>query len=256
MVSMPHTRDEAMHQNLLRALLRLGSLTDRAKAERVGPWLLIDAGVDMARFNIAVAAEVIDDPITAIKLATDWFEGRAASFCVVARDPHEADMIESAKSLGFTEVEREPAMLLEPLSAPRRGYAGELTVREVTDELDIKRYAELDAPAWHEITHGIARTVSAFPDFTMLLGELHGVAVATSMAVVTGDTVGVFNVLVREDQRGHGHGRAMTLAAIEVGRRAGCAAASLQSTALGLPLYEHLGFRTRYSYRTLMRRSE
>lgn len=257
MVFMTVPIDEAMHANVLRARLRLGSLTDRAKAERVGPWLLIDAGVDVPRFNLALAAAPIDDPVSAIAAAAEWFEARSADFCMTLRDSHERQVIEAAKAAGFVSVEQEPSMLFDSLPpVDDAAVPGGLVIREATSSEDIRRFAEVDALPWPEVTQGIVRTATAFPDFTMLLGEVDGVAAATAMTVVTTGVAGIFNVLVRADLRGRGYGRAMTLAAIEVGRRAGCTAASLQSTALGLPLYERLGFRTRYSYDTLMRRTD
>ena len=136
-------------------------------------------------------------------------------------------------------------MVLDPLPAECAPPPG-LAIREVRTEDEIARYGSIDAPAWHIVTMGIARTVSEFPDFTMLLGTLDGQDVATSMAVVTGDLVGVYNVQVRPDFRRRGLGRAMTDAVLAVGRRAGCAAATLQSTAMGLSVYEQMGFTTQY----------
>jgi GNAT superfamily N-acetyltransferase len=80
----------------------------------------------------------------------------------------------------------------------------------------------------------------------MFLGSIDGQDVATSMAVVTGGLVGVYNVQVRPDFRSRGLGRAMTQAALAAGSRHGCTAATLQSTEMGLPVYERMGFTTQY----------
>ena len=123
-----------------------------------------------------------------------------------------------------------------------------IVVRRAVSDADIRRYAEVDGPDWHEITRGIARTARSFPDFELFLGEVEGVAVATSMAVITGDVVGVFNVQTQPRARGRGFGTALTAAAMEAGRQRGATTAALQATAMGLPVYEKMGFTRRYSY--------
>ena len=65
-----------MHANFLRALLRLGSLTERSAAVRRGPWLLIDAGVEMDEFNLAVPAEQADDAALEFAEAVAWHVSR------------------------------------------------------------------------------------------------------------------------------------------------------------------------------------
>ncbi|HKS92940.1 MAG TPA: GNAT family N-acetyltransferase [Tepidiformaceae bacterium] len=237
---------DGMHANMLRAVQRIGHLTERSATAEVGPWLLIDAGVDMARFNQAFVAASLDEPAAAVAQALAWFDARNSEPTFHLRDPMDGALAGALAPHGFEAIESEPAMYLSDLPAHPAPSPG-LIIREVRDAPDIARYAEIDAPAWHVVTRGIARTVREFPDFTMLLGELNGDAVATSMAVVTDGIVGVYNVQVRPSHRGRGFGRALTAAAIEVGRIAGCTAATLQSTPMGLPLYTAMGFQTRYS---------
>ena len=230
-----------MHANLLRALERIGHLTAGSEIARTSGWQLIDAGVGMRQFNLALPTALKADTTPAIAVASDWFRERGTEFSLMLREPGDEPLIAAARELGFALVEREPSMLLRPIPPPDDLPAG-LSVHMVRTADDVARYGTVDGESWHELTLGIARTVSAFPDFTMLLGELDGVAVATSMAVVTGNVVGVYNVQTRTEARGRGIGRAMTLAAIDAGRAAGCTMASLQSTPAGLSVYRRLGF--------------
>jgi len=85
--------------------------------------------------------------------------------------------------------------------------------------------------------------------WTALLGEVDGVAVATSAAFVTGDVCGVYNVGTTPALRGKGYGEALTWAAVDVGRRAGCEVAVLQASEMGLPVYERMGFAVVAKYR-------
>lgn len=236
---------DAMHANMLRADRRIGCLTAASAVADTSAWLLIDAGVGMARFNHALVAGPAADTQRAVADAVEWFKRRKAEPTFLLRDPMDAPLAAEVAKHGFVPAESEPVMLLENLDTTY-SPPGDLSIRPVYQPADIARYAEVDAPAWHIVTRGIARTVRDFPDFTMLLGEVDGEAVATSMAVVTDGLVGVYNVQVRAAYRNRGFGRAMTAAAIDVGRRAGCTAATLQSTPMGLPLYERMGFSARY----------
>jgi GNAT superfamily N-acetyltransferase len=246
--------EAAMHENLLRASMRVGALTAAAAGERVGPWHLIDSGTGLDRFNHGMVAASPADPESALALVRDWFAQRSTAFHIDLRGDADADLIAAALASGFEEFGREPAMSLSPLPALEplpEGFA----VRQAVTDGDVLRYGTVDARAWHEITLGISRTAASFPDFTLWLGEMDGVPVATAMAVHTGDVVGIYNVQVREEARGRGLGRAMTLAAIEAGRARGATVASLQSSELGLPVYRRLGFETRYWYLALAPKS-
>jgi GNAT superfamily N-acetyltransferase len=244
-----------MHQNLLRAVMRVGALTEASVAERVGPWLLIDSGTGMDRFNVGLIAS--DDavvPRDALEVARSWYRRPSSGFQLHLRDDADSALIAAALGCGFEEVDREPAMSLSPLPPGEAGPEGFL-VREAVTDADVRRYGQVDARQWHEVTLGIARTAASFPDFTLWLGELEGVAVATAMAVHTGDVVGIYNVQVRAEVRGRGLGRAVTLAAIRGGAARGATVASLQSSELGLPVYRRLGFDTRYWYVSLAPKS-
>ncbi len=236
-----------MHANFLRALLRLGSLTERSAAVRKGPWLLVDAGVEMDEFNLAVPAERIDDAALEFAEAIAWHASRGRLCRLMLREETDAALVADARRRGFGVSSREPSMLLDELPPVADCPAG-LLIREARTIEDVDAYGRVDAPAWHEVTLGIARTAGSFPDFVLLLGELDGVAVTTSMAVVTGDLVGVYNVQVQPEFRRRGLGRAMTAAALEAGRRRGAGKASLQATAMGEPLYLAMGFRSVYHY--------
>jgi GNAT superfamily N-acetyltransferase len=54
---------------------------------------------------------------------------------------------------------------------------------------------------------------------------------------------GIYDMGVAENERRRGIGAALTAAALELGRRAGCAIATLNATPDGELLYRHLGFR-------------
>ncbi|MFI5928544.1 GNAT family N-acetyltransferase [Micromonospora sp. NPDC051543] len=75
------------------------------------------------------------------------------------------------------------------------------------------------------------------------LYEEDGQALGTGMGMRHRGVVGVFNIAVVPDARGRGLGRAITEKVVRDAIAAGADAAYLQSSALGRPLYESMGFR-------------
>jgi hypothetical protein len=68
--------------------------------------------------------------------------------------------------------------------------------------------------------------------------------VSTAFGYRTGEACGVFNVATPETERGHGYGGAATAQAVLSAYAAGATYAYLQSSPMGFPVYQRLGFRT------------
>ncbi|TDC38694.1 N-acetyltransferase [Micromonospora sp. 15K316] len=75
------------------------------------------------------------------------------------------------------------------------------------------------------------------------LAEESGRPAGTGLGIVTRGVVGVFNIAVAASARGCGLGRAITETVLADGIAAGADAAYLQSSEMGRPLYESMGFR-------------
>jgi GNAT superfamily N-acetyltransferase len=255
---MPIDVAEAIHANMLYADRRVSALGPAGVAERLGPWLAIDPGVDFPLFNMAIAAEPVSPARAkdAVRSAQAWFEQRRLGrYRLVARAGVDAPLVARARTLGFEVTDETPCMALVGPTLVS-GAAEGLEVRSVRDEADLAlyctRFSSAD-PEWAAIIAGIGRTAMALPGFTLLLGLCEGAPVATSMAVVSGETVGVYNVEVDPRYRRRGFGAAMSQAAVAVGAESGCSLAGLQSSEMGLRMYEALGFRTVETYLSLER---
>ncbi|MBW6437177.1 GNAT family N-acetyltransferase [Actinoplanes hulinensis] len=85
------------------------------------------------------------------------------------------------------------------------------------------------------------------PAFRFHLGRHAGRVVAVSVSVHHADTVGVYFVGVRPEQRRHGFGRTVTAQAVRAVPGAGTAV--LQATPAGLSIYQEMGFRIVTEYR-------
>jgi ribosomal protein S18 acetylase RimI-like enzyme len=83
-----------------------------------------------------------------------------------------------------------------------------------------------------------------------ILARIDGRPVATSLGWVAAGGIEIANVTTVPEARGRGLGRAVTLAAMHAGARAGASIAVLQSTEMGRGVYRRLGFTEFARYRT------
>ena len=81
------------------------------------------------------------------------------------------------------------------------------------------------------------------------VGEVDGEAVATAVALTHAGTVGIFNGATLPPHRRRGDGAAITAQAARDGLADGARYAWLQSTPMGVRVYESVGFRTLESWR-------
>jgi GNAT superfamily N-acetyltransferase len=91
---------------------------------------------------------------------------------------------------------------------------------------------------------------------TIVLARIDGRPVATSLGFAAGGGVIIANVATVPEARGRGLGRAVTLAAMEEGKKAGATIAVLQSTKMGHNVYRKLGFEEFARYRVAVRNRE
>ena len=247
-----------MHANYAYALRRVGTLGGAlSTSERLGPWLLIDAGLGEGTFNIGI---LIDPPSADLDAdlaqAEAWFASRGIwHLRLDLRSEADAPMLAAAANAGLVEWWRQPALLLQPLPLAWPGLPT-LEIRLVTTPAEVDAYVSLDeAERDREFQLQMVAAALELEGFCLLLAYDRGRPVARSMAVVTGEIVGIHNVFVPPELRNRGYGAAITIAAIEAGRSLGAKAACLESTELGLPVYHRLGFMYEYEYITMHRSS-
>lgn len=79
-----------------------------------------------------------------------------------------------------------------------------------------------------------------------LVAELAGVAVGTAVVTAFGAVAWISMVLVEQNVRGRGVGKALLSRAVQVADELGCKSIRLDATPLGQPLYKSLGFASQY----------
>jgi len=138
-----------------------------------------------------------------------------------------------------------PGMVLHPIPDAPTMRAGINVVPIFESSLDeflgVLEESGLRAELAHRL---ISSSFATDPDVQLFVGRLDERPVATSIAIRSGDALGVYNVGTLPDARRRGVGSAVTWAAVGAGRAWGCDTVVLQSSMMGLSMYADMGFQT------------
>jgi ribosomal protein S18 acetylase RimI-like enzyme len=216
-------------------------------------------GIPIPSVNLVFGAHLdgLDDRAVERRIdeAIAWFDERGLPFVWwVLPSSEPRDLRDRLAARGFAVLPGAmPAMAVDLDGPPRPVVPPGVEIVRVRDASTYRTYcdalaAAFDAPA--EFADAWFRLVDlGFGDelaLRMFLARtvLDGRPVGTGMAVLAGDTVGLYSIGTLADARGRGIGRAMTLTGMRAGYDAGCRTALLEATDAGYPLYISLGFRT------------
>lgn len=217
----------------------------------------------IARVNSATAARF--DPATADARIDDvvaWFEYRKVPFVWrLGPGDRPGDLQDRLLAKGFALDPDEMPGMAAPLSA--------LPEVELPDGAAIEVVRDANAfRAWLDVLVGgfgmppqIGDAYMAFETLGFgddlptraILARIGDRPVATALCVFADGGLVIANVTTLPDERGRGLGRAVTLAAMRLGAAAGAVIAVLQSTEMGLGVYQRLGFEAFGRYRVLAR---
>jgi len=190
-----------------------------------------------------------DDPARLLAEAREFFDG-APAWRVTAPERLRDAIEPAALSAGLRPAVVVPRMLLDPLPAAPSLPAG-LEIRRVTTAVDLRDFCTaagraFQIPRWYlrvAFAGGFADAAEGKEPVRLFVGYEAGRPVATAAQATSDGVAGIFFVGSVPEARRKGFGGALTWAAIEDGRSLGAQVAWLQSTPMGRPLYERLGFR-------------
>lgn len=202
------------------------------------------------QFNTAFLKAPVRHARAGIERAEAYFRVRELPFRLSVR----SDVLEGCRAAiegaGYRETNRIPAMVLEPLAdgpAPPRG----LRIREVDAPEDLAAFGAAAFAGFglpeKLAPHYLTEQLFALPPVRCFAGEAEGRVVATSLLFATPPVAGIYWVATREEYRRRGYGEALTWAAVRAARGT-CSFASLQSSQLGRPVYERMGFALTVEY--------
>lgn len=216
-------------------------------------------GIPIPSVNLVFGAHLdgLDDRAVERRIdeAIAWFDERGLPFVWwVLPSSEPRDLRDRLAARGFAVLPGAmPAMAVDLDGPPRPVVPPGVEIVRVRDASTYRTYCDtlaagFDAPA--EFADAWFRLVDlGFGDelaLRMFLARTvpDGRPVGTGMAVLAGDTVGLYSIGTLADARGRGIGRAMTLTGMRAGYDAGCRTVLLEATDAGYPLYISLGFRT------------
>lgn len=210
------------------------------------------AGLGIPRFNGLVVLGARADEGT----AAAWLDElvfRGLPHAVLSRPSAPQWVAPLAAAYSLTTIEHEPFMChLDPaeVGAAPQGSPAQLVI-DVVDPADpgeVRTAAQLLAEGFQApvelLAPLVASEVLALDEMTAYVGRAAGQPCTTGLGALTRGHVGVFNIATPPTDRGRGYGAAVTARVVADGVRAGAHTAYLQSSPMGLGIYQRMGFRT------------
>jgi GNAT superfamily N-acetyltransferase len=192
----------------------------------------------------------ITGPVEHAQVAAHFHRVEAAGngCSITTRPDTEAFAASAIDAFGLTPAPRPDPLMMLPLTGTSvSAYPADFVIQRVdVNEIDalVDLAAEgFEMPRWMaELTNTPALLSS--PTAATYFGKVDGVAVAMGVGARYGDVVGLFSICTLPAYRGRGYGAAITE---RIGADAfvqGCSLAYLQSSPMGQPVYERLGYTT------------
>jgi ribosomal protein S18 acetylase RimI-like enzyme len=243
----------AEHENFIAAFATVARRRAGGSVRRRGGVVATVSGAALALFN-QVVIEGDDATETAVLDAIDLVRAAGVPFVAILRDGPDDRFVPVVEKVGLSELTdaRLPGMALRPLAAPPTPPP-ELEVRTAIERAEIDDHLLVNALASDADPAVLAFIAEADlghdPDARIVIGWRDGRPLTTALGYRSGSTIGIYSVATVPEARRRGYGAAMTREIIRAGIAMGCDAAVLQSSPMGLAMYESLGFRTVVRYR-------
>jgi GNAT superfamily N-acetyltransferase len=215
--------------------------------------LTASSGIPFAPFN-GVWSATGDVATADVLTAVDEFAAGDLPWNVQLRPGYPTELDDELAGRGLVVTGDIPFMVL-----PDPALLAAAVQRSAATHRQVETFADLDSLlSLLERGMGLPPELGRemFPMRLMFLGATwiatDGQDVSTGLGFVHDGWCGVFNVATPEEHRGRGYGGAVTAHTVEAARAAGARGAYLQSSAMGLPVYQRLGFVTVESWRQWM----
>ena len=244
---------EAIEQNCIDFFMEYGRGNGgEVHEERGVAWFA--TGIPHPLFNGVMAAQLAAGDVDARvdELVAEYRARGIPLEWTVGTSTLPADLGRHLEAKGLRHVVRVPGMATPIDRIPEEPSPEGLTIEPVEDRQGVEDALRI-ALATFEIPRAFAPRLADLetsmpPDHReaaqVFLGRLRGRPVASSELYASAGVAGVYFVGTLPGARGRGIARAMTAAALREGERRGYRIGALQATAMGIPVYRRLGFRT------------
>ena len=244
------------HENWIAYVTGVVSCTSRAKVTRAGGVVTVLTGLPMDWFNQVLIEREEATPAGVLAGVAQARE-RGNHFVVRLREGIDDRFIPTLTQAGLAPAGAEtstPGMVAFPINhdAIAEHPSPQLDIRRVTDAAGIDAHRKAVTAGFGSdpaVALGIAcPDLLDRPECVVYVGYADGDPVISGLGWRTGRTVGIYSIATIESARRRGYGAAMTARVVADGVVAGCDVAALQSSEMGRPIYERLGFRTVVRY--------
>jgi GNAT superfamily N-acetyltransferase len=242
------------HENMIETMSAGVANAPGSLVRRRDGVVLLASGLPIRFFN-QISIENADATADALAAAVAAICERGQPFEVHLRRGTDDRFRPLMTELGLVlpaEADPMPGMALHPIPASATPIPARHEIRRVDDQAGMDDHLRAGALGFgmpEEMLRAIvAPDTWQRPGNTVYVGYTDGEAVTTGVGVRTGRTIGVYNIATIESARRQGLGAAITERVASDGAAAGCDVAILQSSPMGRPIYEHLGYRTVVEY--------
>jgi GNAT superfamily N-acetyltransferase len=163
----------------------------------------------------------------------------------------------AAERLRLTLSEPRPQMILDPLEGTPTSLPPGVTLSLAEDMETVRTLWAVAAQSFGmplEAFDPLLKDDAALsrylatPDLTNYLASVDGRPVATAIRFTSHRIAGIYTVCTLPEYRKRGIGGAITLRTAQDGAGEGCTISGLQSSTIGFPVYERIGYRHAFSY--------
>ncbi len=213
------------------------------------------SGIPFPPFN-GVWTAGADVAVGDVLAAVDEFAAGDLPWNLQLRPGYPAELDDELAGRGLVNTAEVPFMVLPdpaPMAAVVQASAATYRQVETFDDLDaLLSLLERGFGMPREISRGMFPMRLMFLAATWIATD--GQDVSTGLGYIQDGWCGVFNVATPEEHRGRGYGGAVTAHTVKAARAAGARGAYLQSSPMGLSVYQRLGFVTAESWQQWMPR--
>lgn len=203
-------------------------------------------GAPAAPFNPTLVEGRVQDPASALAIAEALYPPHIG-FGIEVHPALDGEVRLAALAWGLQLLETDPVLVVEPSSVASPPLPEGLSIERVTEPSVLDDVVRVDVAAFGgeaEVTRAfMPDAILSDPTHHTYAGRMDGQVVAAVEVSVQEGVIGVFGVATVPEARRRGIGSAMTAHAVR--EHAGEAdLATLSASAMGVEVYERLGFET------------
>ncbi len=244
------------HENWVEAISSLARPMPSGHIQKAGGVTVVRSGLPIRAFNCAFALEQPDSLEGAAELIEEilvrsgapWLLATTTASCDALKPIIVAQRLKLSATM--------PGMAWEPLPNSIRPSPAALEIRPVGDADDARTFARtmmqgFEAPIGLLDPWAEAVAAQGLPEAVRrgwYIGFVRNQPTCTAVRFTTRSIAGIYGVSTLPEYRHRGFGAAITCRAVSDGRDAGCRESYLQSSSIGRPVYEGIGYRTVEEY--------